>query len=79
MGLDPFFASARLVVLPLSSHIEREKEGTHKENELLVIWDYEHDMSLGAWLMDDKQRQKMLQNAKGLGERFGSGSSGGFL
>jgi hypothetical protein len=63
----------------LSSHIEREKEGTHKENEPLVIWDHEHDMSLGGWLMDDKQRQKMLRNAKGLGEHFGSGSSGGFL
>jgi len=78
-GTWPIFASARLVVLPLSSHIEREKEGTHKENEPLVIWDHEHDMSLGAWLMDDKQRQKMLRNVKGLGEHFSSGSSGGFL
>ncbi|KAG2102815.1 uncharacterized protein F5147DRAFT_776167 [Suillus discolor] len=29
--------------------------------------------------MDDQQRQKMLRNAKGLAERFGSGCSGSFL
>jgi hypothetical protein len=36
-------------------------------------------MSLGGRLMDDKQRQKLLRDAKGLGDRFGTGKSGGFL
>jgi hypothetical protein len=60
-------------------HIKRKKEETHKKSGPSVIWDHERDMSLGGWLMDDKQRQKMLWDAKGLGECFGSGSSGGFL
>jgi hypothetical protein len=29
--------------------------------------------------MDDDKRNKMLKEAKGLGDRFGSGTSGGFL
>jgi hypothetical protein len=29
--------------------------------------------------MDDDKRKKMLKEAKGLGDRFGSGTSGGFL
>lgn len=29
--------------------------------------------------MDEKQRQKMLRDAKALGDRFGTGKSGGFL
>jgi hypothetical protein len=29
--------------------------------------------------MDDDKRNKMLKEAKGLGDRFGSSSSGGFL
>ncbi|KAG2135135.1 hypothetical protein DEU56DRAFT_399943 [Suillus clintonianus] len=66
----------------VQSHIEREKEEEKhrpKQSEPSVIWDHERDMSLGGRLMDDKQRQKMLRDAKGLGERFGSGRSGGFL
>ncbi|KII86248.1 hypothetical protein PLICRDRAFT_164662 [Plicaturopsis crispa FD-325 SS-3] len=43
------------------------------------IWDHSRDMSLGGRLMDDKTRSKMLQDAKGLGDRFGTGKSGGFL
>ncbi|KAH7912692.1 hypothetical protein BJ138DRAFT_1112154 [Hygrophoropsis aurantiaca] len=43
------------------------------------IWDHARDMSVGGRLMDDSQRRKMLADAKGLGERFGSGRSGGFL
>jgi len=58
--------------------MEREKDDD-KESEPSVIWDHARDMSLGGRLMDDKQRQKLLRDAKGLGERFGSGRSGGFL
>ncbi|PPR08050.1 hypothetical protein CVT24_010849 [Panaeolus cyanescens] len=43
------------------------------------IWDHARDMGLGGRLMDDDKRQQMLKEAKGLGDRFGSGSGGGFL
>lgn len=29
--------------------------------------------------MDDEKRNKLVQEAKGLGDRFGAGKSGGFL
>ncbi|KAF8168487.1 hypothetical protein B0H34DRAFT_644736 [Crassisporium funariophilum] len=44
-----------------------------------AIWDHSRDMGLGGRLMDDDKRNKMLKEAKGLGDRFGSGKSGGFL
>ncbi|KAG9080410.1 hypothetical protein FRC06_006621 [Ceratobasidium sp. 370] len=43
------------------------------------IWDHSRDMALSGRLMDEKSRQKMLKDAKGLGDRFGHGRSGGFL
>ncbi|KAG9098224.1 hypothetical protein FRC07_010677, partial [Ceratobasidium sp. 392] len=43
------------------------------------IWDHSRDMALSGRLMDEKSRQKMLKDAKGLGDRFGHGKSGGFL
>ncbi|KDR68786.1 hypothetical protein GALMADRAFT_78060 [Galerina marginata CBS 339.88] len=49
------------------------------ESEVPGIWDHSRDMGLGGRLMDDEKRSKMLKEAKGLGDRFGSGKSGGFL
>ena len=44
------------------------------------ICDHARDMGLGRKLMDDDKRNKMLKEAKGLGDRFCSaGTSGGFL
>ncbi|KAH7330629.1 hypothetical protein B0J17DRAFT_696689 [Rhizoctonia solani] len=43
------------------------------------IWDHSRDMALSGRLMDEGSRQKMLKDAKGLGDRFGHGRSGGFL
>jgi hypothetical protein len=43
------------------------------------IWDHGRDMSLGGRLMDDEKRNKLVREAKGLGDRFGTGTSGGFL
>lgn len=34
---------------------------------------------MGGRLMDDGKRNKLIREAKGLGERFGTGTSGGFL
>lgn len=64
----------------VDAHAERDarkKKGTDEPPP--AIWDHSRDMSLGGRLMDDKQRQKLLRDAKGLGDRFGTGKSGGFL
>jgi hypothetical protein len=44
-----------------------------------AIWDHSRDMGLGGRLMDDDKRNQMIREAKGLGDRFGSGKAGGFL
>lgn len=43
------------------------------------IWDHSRDMALGGRLLDDKTRDKFIKEARGLGDRFGTGRSGGFL
>ncbi|KAF9229780.1 hypothetical protein BS17DRAFT_723955 [Gyrodon lividus] len=63
----------------VDSYLDREPQKKKEKNEPPVIWDHSRDMSLGGRLMDDQQRQKMLRDAKGLGDRFGTGKSGGFL
>ncbi|KAG5643047.1 hypothetical protein DXG03_001625 [Asterophora parasitica] len=50
---------------------EKEKEGG--------IWDHSRDMGLGGRLMDDSKRANLIREAQGLGDRFGTGKSGGFL
>ena len=50
-----------------------------QDDEKKGIWDHERDMSIGGRLMDDSTRQKILRDAKTLGDRFGTGSGGGFL
>ena len=52
--------------------------GKPSEREQPVIWDHSRDMAMGGRLMDDEKRSRMLKDAKGLGEKFSSGS-GGFL
>ncbi|KAJ6569123.1 hypothetical protein B0H19DRAFT_1134646 [Mycena capillaripes] len=42
------------------------------------IWDRDRDMALSGRLMDDDKRNKMLKEAKSLGDRFGTGKTGGF-
>jgi len=59
-------------------HESKTKED-EEDPKAKMLWDHSRDMSLGGRLMDDGARQKMLRDAKGLGERFGSGTSGGFL
>jgi hypothetical protein len=44
-----------------------------------AIWDHGRDMALSGRLMDDKQRDRIVKDSKGLGDRFGSGKGGSFL
>lgn len=64
----------------VDTHMDREaqKKGGAQDAQD-VIWDHARDMSVGGRLMDENQRQIMLRDAKTLGDRFGTGRSGGFL
>lgn len=59
-------------------HSKTSKKDEEDEKPM-GIWDHGRDMSLGGRLMDDSTRNKMLRDARGLGDRFGTGTSGGFL
>ncbi|KAJ7744171.1 hypothetical protein B0H16DRAFT_995349 [Mycena metata] len=52
--------------------------GGDEKDEKKGIWDRDRDMALSGRLMDDDKRNKMLKEAKGLGDRFGTGKTGGF-
>ena len=58
---------------------QHDAPGPAEGDEAPAIWDHARDMSLGGRLMDDKTRGKLIQEARGLGDRFGTGRSGGFL
>ncbi len=47
-----------------------------EEND--AIWDRDRDMGSGGRLMDQKTRSKLIQDAKSLGDRFGSSKRGAY-
>ena len=61
------------------SERKKEKKSKAGEEEPAVIWDHARDMSVGGKLMDEKQRGKLISDARSLGDRFGSGRNGGYL
>ena len=64
----------------LEAHAQEEakrEKGTSEEPA--GIWDHARDMSLGGRLMDDKDRRRIIQDSKGLSDRFGSSKGGSFL
>ena len=38
------------------------------------MWDHARDIGLGGRLMDDGAREKVLRDARTLGDRFGTGT-----
>ncbi|KAI1789173.1 hypothetical protein LXA43DRAFT_1155416 [Ganoderma leucocontextum] len=58
---------------------DAEKARKGEQDEPPAFWDRDRDMGLGGRLVDDKTRNKFISEARGLGDRFGSGKSGGFL
>ena len=58
---------------------EAKRKKDAPEEEPAGIWDHARDMSLGGRLMDEKDRRRIIQDAKGLSERFGESKSGNFL
>ncbi|KAI6096582.1 hypothetical protein EDD16DRAFT_644967 [Pisolithus croceorrhizus] len=78
-GVDEHTRKIRGAAL-VDTHIEREaQKKADVDEEPAAIWDHSRDMSIGGRLMDEKQRKQMLREARGLGDRFGTGKSGGFL
>lgn len=63
----------------LDLHSEESSKSKKNPDEPEAYWDHSRDMSMGGRLMDDSQRRKLISDAKGLGERFGTGKSGGYL
>nr|GAT54579.1 predicted protein [Mycena chlorophos] len=53
-------------------------KGAEKDDEPKAIWDRDRDMGLGGRLMDAEKRNKMIKEAKGLGDRFSAGRTGGY-
>ena len=51
----------------VNAHMDHEAQKKDTDEESAAIWDHAWDVSLGGWLMDEKQRQKMLRDAKALG------------
>ncbi|KZW00680.1 hypothetical protein EXIGLDRAFT_720910 [Exidia glandulosa HHB12029] len=49
---------------------------TEKDDE---IWNHDRDISKGKLPMDASSRKKLITDARGLSDRFGSGKSGSFL
>jgi len=76
-GVDDYTQKIRGPSL-IAQHASTSKADEAKD-EKSGIWDHARDMSLGGRLMDDAKRNQLVREAKGLGDRFGTGKSGGFL
>ncbi|KAI9445572.1 hypothetical protein H4582DRAFT_2071210 [Lactarius indigo] len=65
----------------IDAHAREEAKRTKdaQEEESSAIWDHARDMALGGRLMDEKDRRRIIQDAKGLSDRFGESKSGNFL
>ncbi|KNZ75713.1 hypothetical protein J132_01963 [Termitomyces sp. J132] len=61
----------------LAQHEASGKSDTTEKDDR--IWDHSRDMSIGGRLMDESKRTKLIHEAHGLGDRFGTGKRGGFL
>ncbi|XP_006454954.1 hypothetical protein AGABI2DRAFT_190125 [Agaricus bisporus var. bisporus H97] len=77
-GVDEYTKKSRGASL-VEQHSSKGKAGDEDEDSEKAIWDHSRDMSIGGRLMDDHKRNRMIREAKGLGERFGSGKGGSFL
>ncbi|KAJ7083696.1 hypothetical protein B0H15DRAFT_419005 [Mycena belliarum] len=78
-GVEEHTARVRGVAL-VDAHAVAHAKAKEDEEEKAKkgIWDRDRDMALSGRLMDDSKRNKMIQEAKGLSDRFGTGKTGGF-
>jgi len=64
----------------LEAHAQEEenrKKGVAEEPG--AIWDHARDMGVGGRLMDEKDRRRIIQDSRGLSDRFGASKGGSFL
>ncbi|KAK7688013.1 hypothetical protein QCA50_008383 [Cerrena zonata] len=78
-GVDEHTRKNRGAALVQQHQSKGGKEKKGDDDGPPAIWDHGRDMGLGGRLVDDKTRNKFIQEARGLGDRFGTGKSGGFL
>ena len=57
----------------VSQHTAKLKAASKPDDKDAAIWDHERDMSVGGRLMDDTTRERMVREARSLGDRFGKG------
>ncbi|KAG9001353.1 hypothetical protein FRB90_011637 [Tulasnella sp. 427] len=57
----------------------QSKKAAEKDEQPAAIWDRDRDMGLKGKLMDERSRAKLIQDAKGLGSRFGPSKGGSYL
>ncbi|KDQ51406.1 hypothetical protein JAAARDRAFT_62609 [Jaapia argillacea MUCL 33604] len=77
-GVDEYTRKNRGPSL-INQHSSSTSKSGPQTDETPGIWDHSRDMGLSGRLLDDSTRNKIIKDARGLGERFGSGRSGGFL
>lgn len=79
-GVDEHTRSARGAAL-MNQHADKSAKSSKKGEDggPPALWDHSRDMALSGRLMDDKTRDKFINDARGLSDRFGSGKSGSFL
>ncbi|KAG5652834.1 hypothetical protein H0H81_003458 [Sphagnurus paluster] len=78
-GVDEYTQKLRGPALVAQHEASGKIEAAKEKEKDAGIWDHSRDMSLGGRLMDDSKRSKLIREAQGLGDRFGTGKSGGFL
>ncbi|EJD55130.1 hypothetical protein AURDEDRAFT_178939 [Auricularia subglabra TFB-10046 SS5] len=59
--------------------IHERAQGSQPKNKDDEIWNHDRDIARGGLPMDASARKKLVADAKGLSDRFGSGKQGSFL
>ncbi|ODO01695.1 hypothetical protein I350_06521 [Cryptococcus amylolentus CBS 6273] len=62
----------------LDQHTSKLAKKGKNEDDAPAIWDHARDMGITGRLMTDQERSKKINDARGLGDRFGHGKSGAY-
>lgn len=57
----------------------RPSKPSSADSDAPGIWDHSRDMAVTGRLIDDATRNRMIRDARGLGDRFGSSKSGRYM
>ena len=59
--------------------MHERKQGSQPKKQDDAIWNHDRDIAGGKLPMDASARKKLVADARGLSDRFGSGKQGSFL